>query len=124
MRKSMFTRFLCFVLVVSMTLGQGSLGAMAMPMMHMEKTASASMAGMNMSTSMQKDMDCCTHGNLKSKTMKGGMCDACCAAVMHAAMLPFQSSVPVQYAVAYSYDLTDTTAVSKILPPEPPPPKA
>jgi hypothetical protein len=39
-------------------------------------------------------------------------------------MLPFQSSVPVQYAVAYSYDLTDTTAVSKILPPEPPPPKA
>lgn len=83
------------------------------------------MAGMDMSasTTHQTSMDCCGHAD-KDKGMKASACDACCAAMAQTAMLPTQFPAPIQYAVSHSYDLTDTMAASKPLPPEPPPPKA
>ena len=121
--KSRFAKFLAIMLVVTLAFGQ-SMPVMAMPAMNMDQMPmSQDMAGMNMSTSDQASKDCCGP-SAKDKAMKGAMCDACCTAAAQTAMLPMQFPAPTQYAVAYSYDLTDTTAASKTLPPEPPPPKA
>jgi hypothetical protein len=121
--KTRFAKFLAIMLVITLAFGQG-LPVMAMPAMSADQM-SMDMAGMDMSASTtdQASKDCCGHSD-KDKGMKGMTCDACCTAATQTALLPFQSYAPVQYAVAYSYEMTDTTAVSKILPPEPPPPKA
>ena len=121
--KSRFAKFLAMMLVVTLGFGQG-MPVMAMPAMsadQMPMQMSMDMAGMDMSASDKAD---CCGPSAKDKAMKGAACDACCAAMAQTAMLPTQFPVPTQYAVAYSYDLTDTTAASKPLPPEPPPPKA
>lgn len=121
--KSRFKKILAIMLVVTLAFSQGIL-VMAMPAMsadQMPMQMSMDMAGMDMSASDKTD---CCGSSTKDKAMKGAACDACCVSMAQAAMLPFQAYAPVQYAVAYSYDLTDTTAASKNLPPEPPPPKA
>lgn len=123
--KSRFAKFLAIMLVVTLAFGQG-MPVMAMPAMNadqMPMQMSMDMAGMDMSASDQTSKDCCGTSS-KDKAMKGAACDACCAAMAQTAMLPTQFPVPMQYAVAYSYDLTDTTVARKPLPPEPPPPKA
>ncbi|MDE2029551.1 MAG: hypothetical protein KGI97_03200 [Alphaproteobacteria bacterium] len=119
--KSRLAKFLAILLVVTLVFGQG-MPVMAMPMMSADQM-SMDMAGMDMSASTnQSSKDCCGHAD-KDKGMKACACCTCCAA-MAQAMLPSQYAAPVQYAVAYSYDPTDTAAVSKTMPPEPPPPKA
>jgi hypothetical protein len=123
--KTRFAKFLAMILVMTLAFGQG-MPVMSMPAMsgdQMPVQMSMDMAGMDMSASKQSSMSCCPSSD-KDKTMKGTVCDTCCAAMAQTAMLPSQYAAPFQYAVAYSYDLTDTTAVSKVLPPEPPPPKA
>ena len=117
---------MAIMVVVTLAFGQG-MPVMAMPVMGADQTPrqmSADMPGMDMSASTdQSSKDCCGHAD-KDKGMKASACDACCAAMAQTAMLPAQYAAPVQYAVSHSYDLTDTMAVSKTLPPEPPPPKA
>jgi hypothetical protein len=127
MKKSLFTKFLCAMLVMALAVGQGPLGvAMAAPVVSDTEQTSMpmDMAGMDMSASTQQaPKDCCDTSD-SGKAMKAAMCSACCAAAAQTAMLPFHSPVPVQYAVAQSYELTDTVAISKSSPPDLPPPKA
>ncbi|MDE1900598.1 MAG: hypothetical protein KGI37_03000 [Alphaproteobacteria bacterium] len=122
--KSRLKKFVVMLVAVALLVGNGS--AIAMPAMAMSSSdrmaMMGDMAGMDMSAS-KNSMDCCGHAD-KDKGMKASACDACCAAMAQTAMLPAQYAAPVQYAVSHSYDLTDTMAVSKPLPPEPPPPKA
>lgn len=117
---------MAMMLVVILAFGQG-VPVMAVPAMSADQTPmqmSMDMAGMDMSASAdQSSKDCCGQTD-KDKGMKASACDACCAAMAQTAMLPTQYAAPVQYAVGQSYDLTNTTAASKTLPPEPPPPKA
>jgi len=123
--KTRFAKFLAVMLVITLAFGQG-FPVMAMPAMSADQMPmTGDMAGMDMSTSTtdQALKDCCGHSD-KDKAMKGAMCDACCAAMAQTAMLPPQFAAPMQYAMSQSYDLADTMAVSKTLPPEPPPPKA
>jgi hypothetical protein len=127
MKKPLFTKFLCAMLVMVLAIGQGPLGvAMAAPVANSADQASMpmDMAGMDMSASTQQtSKDCCDTSD-SSKAMKAAMCSACCATAAQTAMMPFQASAPVQYAVAQSYELTDTVAISKSSPPDLPPPKA
>jgi hypothetical protein len=120
MKKS-FIRFLALFLTLALAFGQGSVSAaMATTNQSHQMSAMASMAGMDMSASGQNSKGCCSDDG---KAMKDAMCSACCAVSAQTAMLSFQSYVPLQYSVAHSYELTDTTAVSKTLPPDLPPPK-
>lgn len=109
---------------MALAIGQGPLSvAMAMPVTHDTNQTSMSMDMVGMDMSASDKPDCCPP-SAKDKAMKDAACNACCAAMAQTAMLPFQAYAPIQYAVTYSYDLMDTTAASKTLPPEPPPPKA
>ncbi|MFY9288444.1 MAG: hypothetical protein WAO98_08070 [Alphaproteobacteria bacterium] len=121
--KSRFAKFLAMMLVVTLVFGQG-MPVMAMSAMsadQMPAQMSMNMTDMDMSASDKAD---CCGPSATDKAMKGAACDACCASMAQTAMLPTQFPVHMQYAVAYSYDLTNITAASKALPPESPPPKA
>lgn len=124
--KSRFAKLMAMMVVVTLAFGQ-VVPVMAMPAMSADETPmqmSMDMAGMDMSASADQSSKGCCGQTDKDKAMKASACDACCAAMAQTAMLPAQYAAPVQYAVSHSYDLADTMAVSKTLPPEPPPPKA
>lgn len=120
--RTIFAKVLVFSLILALTLGQGPMISMAMPVMNVDQMP-MNMAGMDNSDSDQTFKDCCDP-SAKDKAMKSAMCSACCAANVQTAMLPFQVSASIHYTAPQHYELTDITAISKSLPPEPPPPKA
>ena len=104
--------------------------AMAMPSMNTDQTSMmADMPGMDMTTAasdnaQSHEKGCCSDSN-KDHDMKGGMCGACCAAAVQAALLPSQFPAPIHYAVVSQlYGMTDTSVISRNIPPDPPRPKA
>ena len=131
MKKSFFTRFVALLLSLSLVIGQGPLNmAMAMPAMNMDQASMmADMAGMDMTastpdTTQAQEKGCCSDST-KDHDMKGGMCGACCIAAVQAALLPSQFPAPIQYAVVSQlYGMTDISALSRNIPPDPPRPKA
>ncbi|HUY68953.1 MAG TPA: hypothetical protein VMV79_06595 [Alphaproteobacteria bacterium] len=117
--------------MLTLVLGQGAAGAMAMPMQmagaahQMAKTPA--MAGQRMSVAMPDHSsigwDCCSTPE-KNRDMKAAMCEACCAASVQPAVLPLHSYIPARYAVGQSFEPTDTSMAGLILPPDLPPPRA
>lgn len=103
--------------------------AMAMPAMNMDQVSMmADMPDVDMTastpdTAQSQEKGCCSDSN-KDQDMKGGMCRACCIAATQAVALPSQFAAPIQYAVVNKiYGMTDTSALSRNIPPEPPYPK-
>ena len=104
--------------------------AVAMPAMNMDQPSMMTdMSGMDMAasasdTAQAQEKGCCSDST-KDHHMKGGMCGACCVAAVQTALLPSQFPTPIQYpVVSQLYGLTDTSALSRNIPPDPPRPKA
>ncbi|MDE1900997.1 MAG: hypothetical protein KGI37_05045 [Alphaproteobacteria bacterium] len=114
---------------LSLVIGQGPLSmAVAMPAINMDQmSVMANMSGMGMTASasdgtQSEERDCCSQST-KDRAMKGGMCGACCVAMAQIGMLPAQFPVPIQYGISQFYGMTDTSAISRNTPPDPPRPK-
>ncbi len=123
MNKSLSTIAFYVALVLALAIGQGPLGAvMAMPAMNGTGQMPMDMARMDMAGSSQASNDCyAASGN--GKAVNHAMGCAYCVVAAQTAILPVLIFLPVQYAVAQSYELTDMTAVSQTAPPDLPPPK-
>ena len=124
MRHSLFTRFLAFLLVLTLAVGSGAsvpvrgagVDDSSAPMMQ-------SMSGMARTDTSAGRHGCCPSSEKHKETAKGGLCFAACAA-MAQATLPAPQPVLVRQAVALVYDTVDATASGRLLLPDYPPPKA